>query len=239
MLPPGYQLRIVRDEAQFIEASIASVQEHLIVGSILAAFVVCLFLGNFRSTVIAAIAIPTSIIATFALVWYMGFTLNMLTMLALTLSVGIVIDDAIVVLENIYRFIEEKGMPPMEAAVEATKEIGLAVMATTFSLVAIFAPVGFMSGIVGRFMQSFGLTMAFAVLVSLFVSFTLTPMMSAHWLKRAASSARQPRRLEAQPAVRSARSRLHPHARVGDGAPRAGRASAPCWCCCRACRCSR
>jgi HAE1 family hydrophobic/amphiphilic exporter-1 len=183
ILPAGYQLRIVRDEAQFIEASIASVQEHLIVGSILAAIVVWLFLGNFRSTVIAAISIPTSIVATFSLVWYMGFTLNMLTMLALTLSVGIVIDDAIVVLENIFRFIEEKGMPPMRAAVEATKEIGLAVMATTLSLVAIFAPVGFMSGMVGRFMQSFGLTMAFAVMVSLFVSFTLTPMMSAYWLK--------------------------------------------------------
>ena len=183
ILPAGYQLRIVRDEAQFIEASIASVQEHLIVGSILAAIVVFLFLGNVRSTVIAAISIPTSIVATFALVWYMGFTLNLLTMLALTLSVGIVIDDAIVVLENIFRFIEEKGMPPMRAAVEATKEIGLAVMATTFSLVAIFAPVGFMSGMVGKFMQSFGLTMAFAVLVSLFVSFTLTPMMSAYWLK--------------------------------------------------------
>jgi len=183
ILPAGYQLRIVRDEAQFIEASIASVEEHLVVGSILAAIVVLLFLGNFRSTVIAAVSIPTSIVATFALVWYMGFTLNMLTMLALTLSVGIVIDDAIVVLENIYRFIEEKGMPPMQAAVEATREIGLAVMATTLSLVAIFAPVGFMSGMVGRFMQSFGLTMAFAVMVSLFVSFTLTPMMSAHWLK--------------------------------------------------------
>jgi HAE1 family hydrophobic/amphiphilic exporter-1 len=183
ILPPGYSLRIVRDEAQFIEASIASVQEHLIVGSILAAIVVFVFLGNFRSTMIAAIAIPTSIIATFALIWFMGFTLNMLTMLALTLSVGIVIDDAIVVLENIYRFIEEKGMPPMQAAVEATQEIGLAVMATTLSLVAIFAPVGFMSGMVGRFMQSFGLTMAFAVMVSLFVSFTLTPMMSAYWLK--------------------------------------------------------
>ena len=149
----------------------------------LAAIVVLLFLGNLRSTIIAAISIPTSIIATFALIWYMGFTLNMLTMLALTLSVGIVIDDAIVVLENIYRFIEEKGMPPMQAAIEATREIGLAVLATTFSLVAIFAPVGFMGGMVGRFMQSFGLTMAFAVLVSLFVSFTLTPMMCAHWLK--------------------------------------------------------
>jgi HAE1 family hydrophobic/amphiphilic exporter-1 len=186
ILPAGYSMRIVRDEAQYIEASIGAVQEHLVVGSILAAIVVFLFLGNLRSTVIAAVAIPTSIVATFALIWYMGFTLNMLTMLALTLSVGIVIDDAIVVLENIFRFIEEKGMAPMEAAVEATKEIGLAVMATTFSLVAIFAPVGFMSGMVGRFMQSFGLTMAFAVLVSLFVSFTLTPMMSAYWLKPAA-----------------------------------------------------
>jgi HAE1 family hydrophobic/amphiphilic exporter-1 len=182
-LPPGYALRIVRDQAEFIEASIRSVEEHLIVGSLLAAFVVLLFLGNLRSTVIAAISIPTSIIATFALLWYMDFTLNMLTMLALTLSVGIVIDDAIVVLENIYRFIEEKGMSPMQAAVEGTREIGLAVMATTLSLVAIFAPVGFMSGMVGRFMRSFGLTMAFAVIVSLLVSFTLTPTMSARWLK--------------------------------------------------------
>ncbi len=182
-LLPGYSLRIVRDEADYIEASIATVQEHLVVGSLLAAVVVLLFLGNLRSTIIAAISIPTSIIATFALIWYMGFTLNSLTMLALTLSVGIVIDDAIVVLENIFRFIEEKGMPPMQAAIEATREIGLAVLATTFSLVAIFAPVGFMSGMVGKFMQSFGLTMAFAVMVSLFVSFTLTPMMSAYWLK--------------------------------------------------------
>jgi HAE1 family hydrophobic/amphiphilic exporter-1 len=182
-MPPGYTLRIVRNQADFIEASIRSVQEHLVVGSLLAAVVVLFFLGNLRSTVIAAISIPTSIIATFALVWYMGFTLNMLTMLALTLSVGIVIDDAIVVLENIYRFIEEKGMSPMQAAVEGTKEIGLAVMATTLSLVAIFAPVGFMAGMVGRFMKSFGLTMAFAVMVSLLVSFTLVPTMCARWLK--------------------------------------------------------
>src|SRR6185295_2108165 len=152
-LPAGYNVRLVRDTSEFIEAAIHNVEEHLIVGSILAALVVLLFLTNLRSTIIAAIAIPTSIIATFALVWYMGFTLNMMTMLALTLSVGIVIDDAIVVLENIYRFIEEKGMPPMQAAVEATQEIGLAVMATTLSLVAIFAPVGFMDGMVGRFMQ--------------------------------------------------------------------------------------
>ncbi|MGE3840569.1 MAG: efflux RND transporter permease subunit, partial [Vicinamibacterales bacterium] len=186
-LPPGYQIRVVRNQADFIEASIRSVEEHLVVGSILAALVVLLFLRDLRSTFIAAISIPTSIVATFALIWYAGFTLNMLTMLALTLSVGIVIDDAIVVLENIYRFIEEKGMRPMDAAIEATREIGLAVLATTLSLVAIFAPIGFMSGMVGRFMRSFGLTMSFAVMVSLLVAFTLTPMMSARWLRRAAS----------------------------------------------------
>jgi hydrophobic/amphiphilic exporter-1 (mainly G- bacteria), HAE1 family len=182
-LPPGYSVRIVRDTSEFIEASIHNVEEHLVVGSILAALVVLLFLTNLRSTIIAAIAIPTSIIATFGLIWYMGFTLNLMTMLALTLSVGIVIDDAIVVLENIYRFIEEKHDDQFSAAVDATKEIGLAVLATTLSLVAIFVPVGFMGGIVGRFMKSFGLTMAFAILVSLLVSFTLTPMLSARWLK--------------------------------------------------------
>jgi hydrophobic/amphiphilic exporter-1 (mainly G- bacteria), HAE1 family len=182
-LPAGYDARIVRDLSQFIEASIHNVEEHLVVGSILAALVVLLFLGNIRSTMISAIAIPTSIVATFGLIWYMGFTLNSMTMLALTLSVGIVIDDAIVVLENIYRFIEEKHSDQIHAAIEGTREIGLAVLATTLSLVAIFVPVGFMGGIVGRFMKSFGLTMAFAILVSLLVSFTLTPMLSARWLK--------------------------------------------------------
>src|SRR5947209_2101324 len=182
-LPVGYNVRIVRDLSEFIEASIHNVEEHLVVGSILAALVVLLFLMNLRSTLISAIAIPTSIVATFGLVWYMGFTLNSMTMLALTLSVGIVIDDAIVVLENIYRFIEEKHDNQLQAAVEATEEIGLAVLATTLSLVAIFVPVGFMGGIVGRFMKSFGLTMAFAIMVSLLVSFTLTPMLSARWLK--------------------------------------------------------
>jgi HAE1 family hydrophobic/amphiphilic exporter-1 len=182
-LPAGYSARVVRDLAEFIEASIHGVEEHLVVGSILAALVVLVFLTNVRSTLIAAVAIPTSIIATFGLIWYMGFTLNAMTMLALTLAVGIVIDDAIVVLENIYRFIEEKKVDPYTAAIHATKEIGLAVLATTLSLVAIFVPVAFMAGIVGRFMASFGLTMAFAIMVSLVVSFTLTPMMAARWLK--------------------------------------------------------
>ena len=183
LVPAGYNIRVVRDLSEFIKASIRSVEEHLIVGSILAAAVVLIFLWNWRSTIIAAVAIPTSIVATFGLIWHQGFTLNSMTLLALTLSVGIVIDDAIVVLENIYRFVEEKGRPPMQAAVEATREIGLAVLATTLSLVAIFVPVGFMGGIVGRFMTSFGFTMSFAILVSLLVSFTLTPMLAARWIK--------------------------------------------------------
>ncbi|HWT45984.1 MAG TPA: efflux RND transporter permease subunit, partial [Vicinamibacterales bacterium] len=181
--PPAYNIRVVRDQSEFIKASIDTVEEHLVLGSALAALVVLFFLWNWRSTLIAAIAIPTSIVATFGLIWYEGFTLNSMTMLALTLAVGIVIDDAIVVLENIYRFVEEKHMPPFQAAIEATREIGLAVLATTLSLVAIFVPVGFMGGIVGRFMKSFGLTMSFAILVSLLVSFTLTPMLSARWIK--------------------------------------------------------
>ena len=136
-----------------------------------------------RSTIIAALAIPTSIIGTFALMKLQGYTLNTITLLALALAVGIVIDDAIIVLENIFRFMEEKGMPPIQAAIEGTKEIGLAVMATTLSLLAVFLPVGFMGGIVGRFFSSFGLTVAFAVAMSLFVSFTLTPMLCSRFLK--------------------------------------------------------
>ncbi len=179
----GYEIRIVNDQSDYIEAAIHAVEEHLIVGSILATLVVLAFLLNWRSTFISAIAIPASIIATFGLMWILGFTLNVLTLLALTLSVGIVIDDAIVVLENIYRFIEEKGMNPFQAAIEGTREIGLAVLATTLSLIAVFLPVAFMSGIVGRFMNSFGVTMSCAILVSLIVAFTLTPTLSARMLK--------------------------------------------------------
>jgi HAE1 family hydrophobic/amphiphilic exporter-1 len=185
-LPAGYTMDIVQDQSVYIQDSVQTVQEHLIVGAFLAAGVVLLFLRNWRSTVIAAVAIPASIISAFALMYAMGFTLNILTLLALTLAVGIVIDDAIVVLENIYRNMEEKGLSAMEAAVEGTREIGLAVLATTLSLVAVFLPVAFMGGIVGRFMYSFGLTMAFAILVSLLVAFTLTPMMCSRWLRPSA-----------------------------------------------------
>ena len=183
LLPRGLQMRIVRDQSVYIRNSFESVQEHLVLGGFFAALVVLLFIGNWRATLIAAIAIPTSIISTYTLMWAMGFTLNNMTMLALTLCVGIVIDDAVVVLENIFRFIEEKGVEPMRAAKEATADIGLAVMATTMSLVIIFLPVAFMGGIVGRFMSSFGFTSAFSIMISLLVSFTLTPMLCARFLK--------------------------------------------------------
>jgi multidrug efflux pump subunit AcrB len=142
------------------------------------------FFRNSRPTIISAVAIPSSIIATFAAMRYENFTLNVITLLALTLAVGIVIDDAVVVLENIFRFMEEKKRTPMQAAVEGTKEVGMAVLATSLSLIAVFLPVAFMGGIVGRFMNSFGITMAIAIAISLLVSFTLTPMMSARWLRR-------------------------------------------------------
>jgi multidrug efflux pump subunit AcrB len=142
------------------------------------------FFRRSRPTIISAVAIPSSIIATFAAMRYENFTLNVITLLALTLAVGIVIDDAVVVLENIFRFMEEKKQAPAEAAVEGTKEVGMAVLATSLSLIAVFLPVAFMGGIVGRFMNSFGITMAIAIAVSLLVSFTLTPMMSSRWLRR-------------------------------------------------------
>ncbi len=182
-LPPDIEISYTRDQSGFINAAFHAVQEHLILGGIFAAIVVLVFIRSWRSTLIAAVAIPTSIISTYTLMQYMGFTLNQITMLALTLMVGIVIDDAIVVLENIFRQMEEKGMPPMQAAVHGTREIGLAVMATTLSLVIIFIPIALMPGIVGKFMSSFGYTAAFAIMVSLLVSFTLTPMLCSRFLK--------------------------------------------------------
>jgi hydrophobic/amphiphilic exporter-1 (mainly G- bacteria), HAE1 family len=184
--PEGYHIQVVRDQSLFIEAATDAVKEHLVLGAILAGVVVLFFLANFRATIIAGLAIPTSIIASFAIMSYMNFTLNMLSLLALTLSVGIVIDDAIVVMENIFRFIDEKHYKPFDAAIAATKEIGLAVLSITLSLVAVFLPIAFMGGIIGRFLKCFGVTMAATVVVSMIVSFTLTPMISARWFKAAA-----------------------------------------------------
>ncbi len=182
-LPQDIEIRIGNDQSRFIRRSFEDIKMHLILGGLLASFVVFLFIRNLRVTFIAALAIPTSIIGTFTFMKIAGFTLNNMTMLALSLATGIVIDDAIVVLENIFRFVEEKGVSPREAAAEATKEIGMAVMATTFSLVVIFVPVAFMTGQIGRYFYSFGLTSAAAILLSMFVSFTLTPALCALWLK--------------------------------------------------------
>ena len=182
-LPPGVQLQIVHDISDFIKASVHSLLEHLVLGSILASFIVWIFIRNWRAVLIAAVAIPASVISTFTLMRAMDFSLNNMTLLALTLAVGIVIDDAIIVLENIFRYMEEKGRDRIQAAIEATKEIGLAVMATTLSLVIIFLPIAFMTGYARKYVNSFGWTMAMAIMVSLLVAFTLTPMMSSRMLK--------------------------------------------------------
>src|SRR5213593_2279920 len=184
VLPADVEMRVIRDQSRFIKASIETVRVHMWLGAALVAFTVLLFMRDWRSTVVAGIAIPTSVVSTFTFMRYMGFTLNNVTMLALVLAVGIVIDDAVVVLENIFRHVEEEGTPPRRAASEATAEIALAVMATTLSLVIIFLPVAFMAGRVGRFFHSFGLTVAVAIMISLLISFTLTPSLSARVLRR-------------------------------------------------------
>ena len=182
-LPPDVKLEVINDQSRYIKNALGEINVHLVLGSILACLVVLLFMRSWHSTVIAGIAIPASVISTFGMMKALDFTLNSVTMLALVLMVGVVIDDAIVVLENIFRFVEEKKMDPKEAAKEATKEIGLAVLATTLSLVVIFLPISFMSSISGRFLYQFGITAAVAIMVSLLVSFTLTPTMSARLIR--------------------------------------------------------
>ena len=182
-LPEDVKLEVIRDQSRYIEAALHEIQTHLILGSILASLVVLIFMRSWRSTLIAAVAIPCSVISTFGMMRALDFTLNSVTMLALVLMVGVVIDDAIVVLENIFRFIEEKKIEAKEAAREATKDIGMAVLSTTLSLVVIFLPVSFMSSISGRFLYQFGITAAVAIMVSLLVSFTLTPMMSSRLIR--------------------------------------------------------
>ncbi len=183
VVPADFQLEVIRDQSRFIERSLREINFHLILGAMLVALTTFFFLHDWRGTVIACVAIPASIIATFALMRAMGYTLNNFTMLGLVFAVGIVIDDAIVVLENIHRTMEEKHWDGPAAASFATREIALAVMATTLSLVVIFLPLAFMKGRVGMFFSSYGVTVAFAILVSLFVSFTLTPMLSSRFLR--------------------------------------------------------
>jgi hydrophobic/amphiphilic exporter-1 (mainly G- bacteria), HAE1 family len=183
-IPAGVRIDEIKNQATYIKASVASLEEHLVLGSLFASLIVWLFFRDLRTVLISSIAIPTSIITTFTLIRAMDFTLNSMTLLGLTLAVGIVIDDAIIVLENIYRYIDEKDVPPMEAAVHATREIALAVMATTLSLVIIFVPIAFMTGYARRYVNQFGWTMAMSIMVSMLVAFTLTPTLSARMLKK-------------------------------------------------------
>jgi len=172
---------MVRDGSIMIQDSVRDVQETMILGGILTVFIVFLFLNSWRSTVITGLTLPISVISSFIVMYFLGMTLNVMTLMALSLAIGMLIDDAIVVRENIVRHLE-RGQDHFQAAREGTSEIGLAVLATTLSIVAVFVPVAFMKGIVGRFFFQFGITVTFAVLVSLFVSFTLDPMLSSRWV---------------------------------------------------------
>ena len=184
-MPEGYSVETVRDNSSVIRTSTGIVKEHLVLGALLAALVVMAFLGNIRATVISALSIPCSIVSTFGVMWIAGQTINEISLVALALVVGIVIDDTIIVVENIFKHVEERGEDSFAAAVSGTKEIGLAVMATTLSLLAVFLPVAFMGGMVGKFLKSFGLTMSFAIAISLLVSFTLAPALAARLFKGA------------------------------------------------------
>ncbi len=179
-MPPGVELRVVQDNSIFIRDAVEDVRTTLILGAILTVLVVFFFLNSWRSTVITGITLPISVISAFIIMRLLDFTVNVMTLMGLSLAIGMLIDDAIVVRENIVRHMEH-GQDHMTAAIDGTAEIGLAVMATTFSIIAVFIPVAFMGGIVGRFFYQFGMTVGFAVLVSLFVSFTLDPMLSSRW----------------------------------------------------------
>ena len=179
---PDLEISPVHDDADFIKSNVDQVREHIIFGGIMAVFVIFIFMRDWRSTLISALALPTSVIATFFFMYIAGFTINMMTLMALSLVIGILIDDAVVVRENIYRHME-MGEDPMTAARNGTAQIGLAVMATTFTILAVFLPVGFMTGIVGQFFKSFALTIAFAVSMSLLVAFTLDPMLSSRFVR--------------------------------------------------------
>ncbi len=180
-LPPGITLQTVRDDSNFIRDSIHDVNTTMIIGGLLTVLIVFLFLNSWRSTVITGLTLPISVIAAFTVMRVFGFTLNIMTLMGLSLAIGMLIDDAIVVRENIVRHLQ-RGKDHLAAARDGTAEIGMAVMATTFTIVAVFIPVAFMGGMVGRFFYEFGITVAAAVLVSLFVSFTLDPMLSSRWV---------------------------------------------------------
>ena len=188
-LPPDVQVTVVRDQSTAIRNSVAGVKRNIVEGAILTVVIVFLFLSSWRSTVITGLTLPISLIGTFLVMYAMGFTINLVTLLALSICVGLLIDDAIVVRENIVRH-QAMGKHHRIAALEGTREIGLAVTATTFTIVAVFLPVGFMGGIIGQFFKQFGITVAFAVMLSMFISFTLDPMLSSVWNDPDAQGAR-------------------------------------------------
>jgi len=183
-LPPGVKLSVVKEQATYIKNSVEALEEHLILGSFLAAFIVFVFIRDWRTVLISSIAIPTSILATFTVMRLLDYSLNSMTLLGLTLAVGIVIDDAIIVIENIYRYLDEHDISPFEAAIRATQEISLAVVATTFSLVIVFVPIAFMTGYARKYLNQFGWTMSISILVSMLVAFTLTPALASRLLRR-------------------------------------------------------
>ena len=221
-LPPGLELHIVQSDKIFIGAMVDALKTHLVEGTILAALIVWLFLKSFRSTVIIACSIPVSLMGAIAVMYFFGYTFNSVTLLALLLLVGVVVDDAIVVLENIYRHREEdRGTTAMAAAVTGSREVTFAVIAASFSLVAIFAPVVFVSGILGQFLRSFAVVVTFGVLVSLFVSLTLTPMLCSRYLDVQEKHGRVYWALEH--VLQAHRSRLPAHARLVA-------AATACWC---------
>lgn len=183
-LPPGTEISMVKEQATYIRKSVEALEEHLVLGSFLAGLIVFLFIRDWRTVLISFVAIPTSILATFTVLRLLDYTLNSMTLLGLTLAVGIVIDDAIIVIENIYRHLDEYDVTPIQAAIEATQEISLAVIATTLSLVIIFVPIAFITGFARKYLNQFGWTMSISILISMLVAFTLTPALSSRLLKR-------------------------------------------------------
>ena len=194
-LPVGVQMALVKEQATYIKNSVEALEEHLVIGSLLAGFVVFLFIRDWRTVLISFIAIPTSILATFTVMKGLDYTLNSMTLLGLTLAVGIVIDDAIIVIENIHRHLDEYDLPVIDATIQATHEITLAVIATTISLVIVFVPIAFISGYAKKYLNQFGWTMSISILVSMLVAFTVTPALASRLLKR------KPRSLEPKKAI--------------------------------------
>src|SRR6187399_231899 len=180
--PKGTSTALLIDQSRFIEVELSSVEHHIVLGAAMAVLIILVFMMDLRSTLISAVALPTSVIGTFYAMYLLGFTLNMMTLLALSLAIGLLIDDAVVVRENIFKHIE-RGKPPMQAALDGTQEVALSVFATTLTIIAVFLPVAFVKGMVGQFFRQFGITISVAVAISLFVAFTLDPMLSSRFSK--------------------------------------------------------